>query len=409
MLKIGIIRERKQPPDARAPLTPEQCASVQTLWPVQVVVEPSPVRAFKDAEYTQHGIALQDDLSDCDVLLGVKEVPDDHLIPNKTYLFFSHTIKKQAYNRHLLQTVLEKKIRLIDYEVLTDAHGDRLIAFGFYAGVVGAHNGIWAYGQRTGAYTLPRMYAAHDYAEVKKAYPATIWPPLRIVLTGSGRVAAGAIRNLHDMDIHQVSPRDFLHKTYDKPVFTQLFAHDYVQHHAGVRVFDKAHFYANGGEYVSTFAPYYQKSDIFINCIFYDPSAPKFFTQSDMQAPDFQLKVIADISCDIAPDSSVPSTLRASTIAEPVYGFEPVSGQETRAFHSGSVDMMAIDNLPSELPRDASAFFGKQLIDNILPELLRVGDSAVIQRGTIAAGGNLTEPFAYLFDYVNETASVHSF
>ena len=406
MLKIGIIRERKQPSDARAPLTPAQCASVQALWPVQVVVEPSPVRAFKDAEYAQLGIALQEDLSDCDVLLGVKEVPDAYLIPNKTYLFFSHTIKKQAYNRHLLQTVLEKKIRLIDYEVLTDAHGDRLIAFGFYAGVVGAHNGIWAYGQRTGAYTLPRMYAAHDYAEVKKAYPTTIWPPLRIVLTGSGRVAAGAMRNLHDMDIHQVSPRDFLHKKYDKPVFTQLFAHDYVQHQAGIRVFDKAHYYKNGAEYVSTFAPFYRGADIFINGIFYDPSAPKFFTQSEMRQPDFALQVIADVSCDIAPDASVPCTLRPSTIADPVYGFDPNMGQETRAFQKEVIDVMAIDNLPSELPRDASDFFGKQLIDNILPELLKGAESAVIQRGMIAEDGHLKESFQYLRDYVFESVSV---
>src|SRR5690349_18485616 len=138
MIKIGIIREGKVPPDARVPLTPEQCAEAQVELPIRIVVQPSPIRCFKDTEFTKHGINLQEDLSDCDVLLGVKEVPIDQLLAEKTYMFFSHTIKKQAYNRPLLQAVLQKNIRLIDYEALTDDRGERLIAFGFYAGIVGA-------------------------------------------------------------------------------------------------------------------------------------------------------------------------------------------------------------------------------------------------------------------------------
>ena len=208
MIKIGIIREGKVPPDARAPLSPEQCVEIQQKWNVSIVVEPSPIRCFKDEEYTRLGIGLQDDLSDCDILLGVKEVPVQKLIPDKTYLFFSHTIKKQAYNRHLLQAILEKNIRLIDYETLTDERGDRLIAFGFYAGIVGAHNGIWAYGRRTGLFDLPRMCETHDYAAVKEAYKHIKWPPMRIVLTGGGRVASGAVRNLHDMGIQPVSLKE---------------------------------------------------------------------------------------------------------------------------------------------------------------------------------------------------------
>lgn len=405
MIKIGIIREGKVPPDARAPLTPEQCVEIQQKWNVSIVVEPSPIRSFKDEEYARLGIAMQDDLSDCDVLLGVKEVPDQKLIPNKTYLFFSHTIKKQAYNRHLLQTILEKNIRLIDYETLTDERGDRLIAFGFYAGIVGSHNGIWAYGKRTGLFDLPRMCETHDYAAVKEAYKHIKWPPMRIVLTGGGRVASGAVRNLHDMGIHPVSPRDFLNKKFEGPVYTQLFAQDYVQHRDGPRIFNKAHYYAHGDEYVSTFAPFYRRADIFINGIFYDPKAPKFFTCTDMMQPDFNISVIADISCDIAPDASVPCTLRPSSIAEPLYGFDPVKQCETEPNQQDVVDIMAIDNLPSELPRDASAFFGKQLIDNVLPELLKGRESEVIQRAMIAEDGRLTERYAYLTDYVKE--SVH--
>lgn len=400
MHKIGIIREGKVPPDARAPLTPKQCQEILDKFPIKIVVQPAAVRSYTDAEYQAAGVPMSDDLRDCDILIGVKEVPVDQLIPGKTYLFFSHTIKKQAQNRQLLQTILEKNIRLIDYEKLTDDRGDRLIAFGFYAGLVGAHNGLWTYGRRTRLFDLPRMRDCHDYAEVKLAYQNLQLPSLRIVLTGSGRVAAGALRNLHDMGIREVSPRDFLNKTFDYPVFVQLFAQDYVQHRDGPRIFEKAHFYAHGEAYVSTFAPYTRRADIFINGIYYDGRAPMFFTVEDMAAPDFGLRVIADVSCDIAPDASVPTTLRPSTIADPVYGINRFTGQECPPHAPDSVDVMAIDNLPSELPRDASEFFGIQLIDNILPELLHEEDSAVIARATIAQNGLLTEPYAYLSDYV---------
>ncbi len=304
MVKIGIIREGKIPPDARAPLTPEQCAEVQVELPIRIVVQPSPVRSFKDEEYTRHGIPLQEDLSDCDVLLGVKEVPIPQLISDKTYLFFSHTIKKQVHNRPLLQAILQKGIRLIDYEALTDERGERLIAFGFYAGIVGAHNALWTFGQRTGQFTLPRLCQSHDYAAVLAVYEKLTLPPLRIVLTGGGRVSSGAAKNLKDMGIRQVAPAVFLEQDFQEPVFTQLHAHDYVMHN-DARPFVKSHYYAHAGEYHSTFARFYRRADIFINGIFYDKKAPAFFTVEEMQHPDFQIKVIADITCDIVPDSSV--------------------------------------------------------------------------------------------------------
>ena len=403
MLKFGILREGKVPPDARVPLSPQQCRQVIDLFPVKLVVQPSPIRCFTDAEYKAYHIDLQEDLSSCDVLLGVKEVPIDLLIPDKTYLFFSHTIKQQPSNRKLLQAILAKHIRMIDYETLTDPTGNRLIAFGFYAGIVGSHNGLWTYGQRTGLFNLPRLCESHEYATVMKIYGQTKWPPMRIVLTGSGRVAAGAIRNLQDMGFQQVSPSDFLHRDFQTPVFTQLFAKDYVQHrdeHFGP--FNKAHFYQHSEEYISTFAPYYRRADIFMNCIFYNKKAPRFFETADMLQPDFRIQVIADISCDLMPDSSVPATIKASTIADPVFGFDPATQTETPPFQAGSVDVMSIDNLPSELPRDAAVFFGKQLIDIILPEILQE-ESTVIRRATIAEKGHLTERYGYLADYVGGT------
>lgn len=402
MFKIGIIREGKVPPDARTPLTPDQCVGILQAFPVEMVVEPSPVRCYKDEEFEAKGIPLSTDLNDCDVLIGVKEVPVDRLIPGKTYLFFSHTIKKQAQNRRMLQTILDKKIRLIDFEKLTDNEGDRIIAFGFYAGLVGAHNGLWTFGRRTGSFSMPRMVQSHDYAQVKAGYAQLQLPPLRIVLTGGGRVASGAVRNLHDMGIQQVSPRDFLTKNYKQAVFTQLFAQDYARHREGPRIFNLEHFYTHGEEYVSMFAPYAKRADLFINGIFYDKKAPAFFALAEMAGPEFNIQVIADISCDLMPGSSVPSTIRASSIAEPVYGFNRYTGEECAPYTPDCVDVMAIDNLPSELPRDASNFFGSQLIDNVLPELIHTFDSPIIQRATIAEHGHLTEPYRYLADYVAE-------
>ncbi len=399
MIKIGIIREGKVPPDARVPLTPEQCAEAQVEFPVKFMVEPSPVRCFKDEEYHKHGVLTNHDLSQCDVILGVKEVPLDKLMADKTYMFFSHTIKKQPYNRELLRAVLAKNIRLIDYEVLTDEQGNRLIAFGFYAGVVGAHNGLWTYGNRTGLFHLPRLCESHDYAAVQDIYAQTKLPPVRIVLSGTGRVAQGALKNLRDMGIVQVSPQDYLNSVFDHAVFTQIEAKDYVKHRDG-KAFDKADFYANGQDYISTFDRFSACTDLFINGIFYDKKAPKFFELKEMQSPDFQIKVIADITCDIMPGSSVPCTIRASKIADPVYGFDPVSNKEVAAFSAHAVDVMAIDNLPSELPRDASAFFGRQLLGAIFSELLRGRESAVIRRGMIAENGQLTERYSYLSDYV---------
>jgi saccharopine dehydrogenase (NAD+, L-lysine forming) len=399
MVKIGIIREGKVPPDARSPLTPEQCAEAQVELPVRIVAQPTRVRCFKDKEFREHGIHLQEDLSDCDVLLGVKEVPVDQLLEGKTYLFFSHTIKKQSYNKGLLQAVLAKKIRLIDYEALTDERGERLIAFGFYAGIVGAHNGLWTYGRRTGAFALPRLHESHDYAEVLEVYEKTTLPPLKIVLTGTGRVASGAAKNLADMGIRKVSAVDFLEKDFDHAVFCQIGAESYVRRKDG-GAFDKADFYRDGGAYESAFEAYATRADIFINGIFYDRTSPAFFSVEDMLQPAFKISVIADITCDMMPYSSVPCTTRPSKIIDPVYGFDPRTGAECPPFDPRGVDIMAIDNLPSELPRDASAFFGRQLLERILPELLKGRESAAICRGMIAENGELTPEFEYLSDYV---------
>jgi saccharopine dehydrogenase (NAD+, L-lysine-forming) len=398
-MKIGVIREGKLPPDSRVPLTPEQCVFLNKSGKVQIVVQPSPNRCFKDEDYQKAGISFQDDLTDCDVLMGVKEVPMEQLIPHKTYFFFSHTIKKQSYNRDLLLSILEKNIRLLDYEVLTNEKGQRLIAFGKFAGIVGAHNGVMTYGNRTGEFKLKRMKDCHDYAEAKAIYKTLELPPMKIVLTGTGRVANGAAQVLKDMDIEQVSPADFLEKEFQQAVFTQLDCVDYAAQKNG-NTFDLQDFFQNPQNYESIFAPYTQASDLLINGIFWDNRAPAFFTKEDMKESDFRIKVIADVTCDIAPVASIPSTLRASTIANPVFGYDPVAEAEAFPYQENVIDMMTIDNLPNELPRDASQAFGEQFIEHIFQELLVQKEGGVIERASVTENGDLGKSFEYLRDYV---------
>lgn len=398
MLKIGLIREGKVPPDNRVPLTPAQCRYLIDRYEVDILVEPSPIRAFKDEEYAEQGIPLSDDLSDRDILLGVKEVPIDQLIPEKTYFFFSHTIKKQPYNRPLLQAILRKRIRLIDYEVLTDESGKRVIAFGYFAGMAGAHNTIYALGKRTGLFELVRMKDCLDYEKVQPHYERLQLPPVKIVLTGTGRVGTGAARVLRDMGIRQVSPEEFLETSFDEAVFTQIGAPWYVRHREG-RPFDRQHFYAHPEEYESAFAPFARVADVMIHGVYWNPRAPMFFTREDMLAADFHIRTIGDVTCDIAPNASIPCTLRPSTIADPVYGYDPATNSEVPPYQPEYFDVMAVDNLPSELPRDASQAFGQQFMEHVFPELLKP-HSPMLERATIALDGHLGPYFTYLQDYV---------
>ena len=406
-MKIGLIHEGKNPPDNRVALTPQQCAFVERLFPVKIIVEPSPTRCFSDSEFEEEDVKLSHNLQSCDYLLGIKEVPIEQMIPHKTYFFFSHTIKKQIHNRPLLQAILDKKITLIDYEVLTDEYGQRLIAFGKFAGMVGAHNGILGHGLRTGKYTLPRMKDLKSYAEARVVYEKTKFPSLRIIVSGSGRVAKGAIEVLHDMNFRQVEPIEFLTEIFDEPIFTQIHPEDYVEHLINMlqdddkQPFVKQDYYKHPSLYRSTFRKFYKKADIFINCIFYDKHAPPFFTLAEMQTADFKIQTIADVSCDMMPYSSIPSTIKVSTIEKPFYGFNPFANSVTKI--EGGVTMMTIDNLPNELPRDASAYFGEQFILNIIPELqnvMRGRKSKVLERATITKDGHLTPRFEYLKDYV---------
>lgn len=398
MLKIGLIREGKVPVDKRVPLTPIQSVDLQQRFKVVVVAQSSNIRCFSDEDYMNVGIKVVDDISDCDVLLGVKEVPLNELVQDKTYFFFSHTTKEQPYNQNLLKTIVDRKIRLIDYEGLTDNKGARVVAFGRYAGIVGAYNGIMTYGKRFNMYNLRPANECYDLEDLESEYAKVQLPSIKIILTGRGRVSKGAEEVLKGMGISEVSPSVFIAEQFDKPVYAQIHSEEYNKTLDG-SPFDLKEFHSNPFEFKSDFLKYTNEADILIAGAFWDPDAPVLFTKEEATKPEFKIKVIADITCDI--EGSIPSTLRPSTIDDPVYDYSATEGTEQLAFsNDDNITVMAVDNLPCELPINASNDFGQQLIDNVLPHLFTGDKEDVIKRATITENGKLTEKYSYLQNFL---------
>ena len=398
--KIGLIREGKSPIDRRVPLTPVQAKTVMNRFPgVEVVAERSEIRCYPDSEYEREGIKLVDSLDDCDIILGVKEVPVDDLLTEKTYFFFSHTIKKQPYNRGLLQEILKKNITFIDYETLTDQTGKRIIAFGRWAGIVGAYNGIWTFGQRYNLFSTRRACTCFDLDDLWSELVKINLPPVKIVLTGGGRVAKGAMEVLMRLGVRKVTPRQFLEQWFDVPVFVQLNARNYNRKKEG-QAFSRKGFYQAPQMYEADFIKYAAEADLLIASAFWDPKAPTLFDRKEILSDDFKITVVADITCDI--EGSIPCTKQPSTIEDPVYDYNPSDDQvENPLSDEANITVMAVDNLPCELPRDASTDFGDVLVERVLPELLGNDTAGVIKRGTIAKNGKLTERFSYLQDYAD--------
>lgn len=399
-MKFGLITERKSPPDRRVVFSPAKLATVKAQFPqVNFLVEASAIRVFPDALYQENGFEVTKDMSSCDVLLGVKEVPISALIPNKKYFFFSHTIKKQPYNRALLQAVLEKNIELYDHETITDASGSRLIGFGRYAGIVGAYNGFRALGMRDKLYELPKVENQPDYKTVKQALDTikTKLPAIKIVLTGSGKVAYGAKEILDHLGIKEVNVGDYLSKSFTEPVYCHIDVLDYNKRKDG-QLLDRFDFYKHPKDYQSDFMRFAKVSNFFIAGHFYGEGAPAFFTKEEMKSPAFKIDLIADVSCDI--NGPIPSTIRASTIAEPFYGYHPETDTEVAFNAPGAITVMAVDNLPCELPKNASEGFGEMFLKNVIPAFYNHDKDGILKRAKMTENGKLTPKYAYLQAYV---------
>lgn len=401
---LGILREGKRPADLRTPLTPDHCKQLLIAFPhLRIEAQRSPHRAYTAEEYEAVGVQVVETLgenSEIDLYLGVKEVPVDELIPGGSYLFFSHTIKAQSANATLLATALDREIRLMDYELLTHDDGSRVAAFGHFAGIVGAHNGLLAYGRKTGEFLLTPAHASRSYADMAKQYDQIEWPSkLSVVVAGTGRTSKGAVQILNRAGFKNQTPREFLDQSAGERCYTVLRSEDMYAHKEG-KAYNRTHFHTHPEEYESRFSPYAQVANVMMNCIFWREGVPRHFSLQEMASPLFKIQTIADISCDI--NGSVPATVKGTTIFDPTFGWHLREQRETEPFRAGNetVDIMAVDNLPCELPRDASTEFGQYLVDHVMPRLIRrMDEDDMIMRATIARAGALTPHFIHLEAY----------
>ena len=399
MLKLGLIREGKVPCDNRVALTPAQCKWIlKNRTDITVIAQHSETRCFSDKEYVDAGVVVKEDLSECDILLGIKEVPVDMLIKGKTYLFFSHTKKLQSTNRQMLQAIIAKNITLIDYECLEHEDGARIIGFGFFAGVVGAHNGMMAYGNRTGAYKLQRVNSTKSLQHLVHTYFGLKIPPVKIAVTGSGRVAHGILDIMNLMGINEVEPEDYLEKEFVYPVYVHLKGADLYMPKNG-SAYKREHFHTYPELYDCLFKKFLPQTDILMNGVYWENDIPRLFEMEDLADPGFRIKTIADVTDDKM--GSVPCNLGDSSIADPIYGVDKKMFLKTDPYLPNSVDIMAVGNLPNELPRDASRYFGEQLIKHILLDII-AGESNIIERATIIKDGKLTETYEYMRAYAEE-------
>lgn len=397
-LKIALLQEGKTPADERVAFTPEQCLLLMKSYPCEVFVQRSHARRIKDEDYAAVGITLVDDVSDCDVLFGIKEVPKDQLLSGKTYVFFSHTIKKQPHNQKLIQKVLEHKVKLVDYECMTNEKGFRLLGFGKYAGIVGTYNGLRMIGKKKRLFDLQKAHDCADQNELHRELKKVKLPAMKICLTGMGRVASEALEILKELNIKQVDVNAFLNESFNEAVFTQLDVTDYNRRKDGTKG-EMMEFFREPEKYVSDFQRFYNVSDFYITCHFWDPRSPFIFTKEQMKSDDFKIRFVSDISCDIP--GPVASTIRTSTIKDPFYGVDRMTGLETDFNNSEAIAVMAVDNLPCELPVNASRDFGEQLIQQVIPSFFNGDKDGILNRATIAENGELTEKFSYLKDYAS--------
>ena len=399
MLKIGLIREGKIPADNRVALTPAQCKWIHKNHPeIKVIVQHCDTRCFIDREYEMAGVEVKENIDECDILMGIKEVPVEMLIANKKYLFFSHTKKLQPHNQKLLKAVIANKINLVDYECLEHEDGKRIIGFGFFAGIVGAHNGMMAYGKRTGLYDLEKVNSSKNLQHLIHTYFGLKLPALKIAVTGSGRVAHGILEIMNLLGIHEVEPDEYLEKEFAYPVYVHLKGAD-LYAHKNNGSYSRMDFHTNPSNYNCIFNKYIPHTDILMNGIYWEKNIPRLFEMEALPGKDFRIQTIADITDDA--NGSVPCNIGDSTIEDPIYGVDKKTFNRTAPYLPGSVDVMAVGNLPNELPRDASRYFGEQLIKFVMKDLVE-GNSKIIDRATIVKDGKLTEYFEYMKEYADQ-------
>ena len=401
LTNIGILRESRND-ENRTPLVPEHIKKYKESNPnINFIIQPSNSRCFSDEEYELCGAKINENLNECSIIFGVKEIDPNILINNRTYLFFSHTFKinKQQKNiekhkKDLLLSILNKKITLIDYENIRGKNGTRCLGFGRFAGIVGCYNTLNLLLKVLGKQSLASAYKINDYERLVLNLKNLYFPKTKILVTGDGRVAKGVIELLNQTNIKAVSKKDFLEKKFDQPIFCNLETKDYVTNNSSTN-FNLEHFINNPQDYSSSALQYLKETNILISAHYWDPSSPKIFENEDLKVLQ-NLKIVGDITCDI--NGSVPTTIRSTTIEEPNYWIERYTLKEIDENNDG-IAVMAVDNLPSELPRDSSTEFSEGIINEVLPFLLKEDDGRILN-GTITTDGSFLEKYNYLNDYI---------
>ena len=395
IITLAVLREARID-ENRTPFSPSQVSIILNKFSnIKIIVQPSNRRCFKDEDYQKAGAQITDDLSSANIIFGVKEVDISALIEGKTYLFFSHTSKVSQYigqtlkddaiiyKKELLKEVIKKKITLIDYENIREISGEgyRYLGFGRFAGIIGTYNTLNLYLKLFNKKSLPRAFEINNYKEIKKLISKQNFNKIKILLTGSGRASKGSIELLKQANIKQVSINDYLNNKYDKAVFCKISAKEHVE--------------KKDGKEISKVKNYLFETDMFIACHYWEPKFPKFFYSN--QINKFKnLKIIGDITCDI--NGAIPTTIRSTSIAKPYYSIDINTMKEIDLSDKG-IAVMAVDNLPSELPRDASEEFGSGVISEVLPSLINKDDGR-INRATTASNGKFFKNFSYLNNFI---------
>ena len=434
-LRIGIRREDKSPWERRVPIIPNDAKELRDEHGITVYVQPSPTRAFTEDEFRQAGAVIQEDLSPCPVIFGVKEIPSSLFEPGKTYVFFSHVIKGQAYNMPMLQKILDQGCNLIDYEKIADEKGRRLIFFGRYAGLAGMLETLWALGQRLEWEGTPNPFSElrhpHEYHDVTaakeavatvgdairaKGLPESV-TPLVCGVAGYGHVAGGVQEILDLLPVEKIEPDGIAPLVAGKhyarnAIYVATFREEHiVEPIAPVGEFDCQHYYDHPEAYRGIFERYVPYLTVIVNAIYWDQRYPRLVTKAYLKELYEQglpkLKVIGDISCDI--EGAIECTVRTAEEDAPVYVYNPSTGETVDGYAGDGPVVMAVDILPAELPRDASTGFSKAL-KPFVPAIAQADYSVPfeqlalppeIKRAVIVYQGQLTPSFRYIEKYLH--------
>jgi alpha-aminoadipic semialdehyde synthase len=434
MTTVGIRFEDKYKMEKRVALVPRDVKRLIKNDDIPVIVQKSAKRVFKEEEYAKVGATISDKLDEAQIIFGVKEMPIDFFENNKTYLFFSHTIKGQDYNMPLLKRMVEKKINLIEYEKITDDSGKRLIFFGRYAGLAGMINSFWSFGQRCkikgvetpfASLKQSHLYSSLDEAKdalsgvadiIKKEGIDSSIAPLVIGITGYGNVSKGAQEIIDLFNNKEITPEELLElrnsNSFDnKTIYKVIFKENHISKPKNNNVeFELQHYYNHPEEYENNFEQYVPALSILMNCMYWGPEYPRIITKDFLEElfskPENKLCVIGDVTCD--PDGSIEATHMGTFIEDPVFVYNPFTREPTMGFEGEGLLIMAVDILPSELPREASEGFSealspyvKDLVNTDFNESFeKLTLPAPLKRALILHNGEFTPDYKYMEEFI---------